>query len=682
MALAVSGILLVSMVREKSTFADVSPVGCTGSGLGISLFSNSMLAHIGDVLSFSVDVFNGTNGGSIVCDATDIQASIVTPDGITHPITLLRTSLSSGQIDSYPNVVTYTARAQDATPDGILRVTASDTGVIHQNIVDSQGGSNQGLNVHVLDDLHIAKLVVNTSGGTAVASNFSLHVKNASTGLDVAGSPAAGTSTPGTIYSLVSGNYMVSEDATSSYMSSVSGDCNASGTVSLAVGDSKTCTITNTDVPPILHVVKLVVNTSGGTATSTDFTLHVKSGGVDASGSPAAGTSTPGTLYTLRAGTFVVSEDATSSYTQSLSGDCNASGTVSLSVGNTKTCTITNTDIPPVLHVVKLVVNTSGGTAVASNFSLHVKNASSGIDVSGSPAAGTPTPGTLYMLKAGAFVVSEDATSSYTQILSGDCNASGTVTLAVGDSKTCTITNTDIPPPPASVVTVPGGGNNGSNGGGGNNGGNVSVATGGTVVPVIGIVLIPDPLALPGGSGLITYNYTVRNVGGQEPLVNITVTDNTCSPVTLLSGDSNNNGKLDPGETWKYSCTTTLSQTTTNTATATGHSNDGSNQTATASVTATVVIGGGSSGGGVGTGGGNVNGLTAVGSASLTALGSAPGLPNTGPAPNAIVPLFPSTGFPPKDDGTPWNTAAPASVMLMIVSTSLAIATRKRKIKV
>jgi hypothetical protein len=480
-------------------------------------------------------------------------------------------------------VVTSTARAQDATPDGILRVTASDTGVIHQNIVDSQGGSNQGLNVHVLDDLHVAKLVVNTSGGTAVASNFSLHVRNASTGLDVSGSPAAGTSTPGTIYSLVSGNYMVSEDATSSYMSSVSGDCNASGTVSLAVADNKTCTITNTDIPPVLHVVMLVVNTSGGTATSNDFTLHVKSGGVDVSGSPAAGTSTPGTLYTLRAGTFVVSEDATSSYTQSLSGDCNASGTVS---------------------------------------------------------------------------------------------------LAVGDNKTCTITNTDIPPPPASVVTVPGGGNNGSNGGGGNNGGNVSVATGGTVVPVIGIVLIPDPLALPGGSGLITYNYTVRNVGGQEPLVNITVTDNTCSPVTLLSGDSNNNGKLDPGETWKYSCTTTLSQTTTNTATAAGHSNDGSNQTATASVTATVVIGGGSSGGGVGTGGGNVNGLTAVGSASLTALGSAPGLPNTGPAPRAIVPLFPSTGFPPKDDGTPWNTAAPASVMLMIVSTSLAIATRKRKIKV
>ena len=45
---------------------------------------------------------------------------------------------------------------------------------------------------------------------------------------------------------------------------SFAGDCNASGEVTLALAESKTCTVTNDDVAPRLTVVKRVVNDDGG----------------------------------------------------------------------------------------------------------------------------------------------------------------------------------------------------------------------------------------------------------------------------------------------------------------------------------------------------------------------------------------------------------------------------------
>lgn len=52
----------------------------------------------------------------------------------------------------------------------------------------------------------------------------------------------------------------------------------------------------------------------------------------------------------------------------------------------------------------------------------------------------------------------------------------------------------------------------------------------------------------------IDYSYQVCNCG-DVPLSDVTVTDDTCSPVTYVSGDdSPNNSKLDPGEVWLYTC--------------------------------------------------------------------------------------------------------------------------------
>ena len=112
-----------------------------------------------------------------------------------------------------------------------------------------------------------------------------------------------------------------------------------------------------------------------------------------------------------------------------------------------------------------------------------------------------------------------------------------------------------------------------------------------SIVPLIGILNVPNPLALPGGSGPVTYDYTVWNVGGVRALIGVLVNDNRCSPAVLLSGDTNRDGKLDPTENWKYSCTTMLTTTTTNTAIATGYGDDRDHQSAAASAIATVVVG-------------------------------------------------------------------------------------------
>lgn len=100
--------------------------------------------------------------------------------------------------------------------------------------------------------------------------------------------------------------------------------------------------------------------------------------------------------------------------------------------------------VAPKLTIIKKVVNNNGGIAVASAFTLHVKL--SGTDVQGSPRVGTVAPGTSYTLSADTYVVSEGVHTGYAATFSGDCDATGTVVLALDDEKTCTITNDDIAP--------------------------------------------------------------------------------------------------------------------------------------------------------------------------------------------------------------------------------------------
>ena len=105
------------------------------------------------------------------------------------------------------------------------------------------------------------------------------------------------------------------------------------------------------------------------------------------------------------------------------------------------------------------------------------------------------------------------------------------------------------------------------------------------VTPLINVTKTPSPLALT-GSGLVTFTFAVTNPG-VVALSSVSVTDDKVSPVSYVSGDVNADTLLQPGETWIFTGTATLSETATNTATATGRAN---NITATATAVATVIV--------------------------------------------------------------------------------------------
>lgn len=91
--------------------------------------------------------------------------------------------------------------------------------------------------------------------------------------------------------------------------------------------------------------------------------------------------------------------------------------------------------------------------------------------------------------------------------------------------------------------------------------------------PAIAIVKRASPTTLPAGGGSVTYTYTVTNAGN-IPLTGVSVSDDKCEPVTYQSGDANEDDKLDTSESWIFTCTTTITQTTTNVGTADSNETD------------------------------------------------------------------------------------------------------------
>ena len=137
------------------------------------------------------------------------------------------------------------------------------------------------------------------------------------------------------------GDYTASETEQFGYEASEwTGACDADGDVTLAYGDEKTCYITNSDIQPELIVIKIVNNRGYGEAVPSDFTMLVS--GTNVSPTSFPGASAPGTLVTLNAGMYEVTETADPDllllYGVYYSDDCE--GTIA--VGETKTCTVTN----------------------------------------------------------------------------------------------------------------------------------------------------------------------------------------------------------------------------------------------------------------------------------------------------------------------------------------------------
>jgi hypothetical protein len=153
--------------------------------------------------------------------------------------------------------------------------------------------------------------------------------------------------------------------------SGFSGACDDNGDITVALGENKTCTLTNDDQAGTLLVIKHVINDNGGTAVAGNFTLD--SGGTNDTPDDFPGDEA-GTTVTLDAGSYSVGETGPSGYSASFSADC----TGSIANGETKTCTVTNDDQAATLIVKKIVINDNGGTKLAQDFSFQVNGGSAG----------------------------------------------------------------------------------------------------------------------------------------------------------------------------------------------------------------------------------------------------------------------------------------------------------------
>ena len=390
-------------------------VGSAGGGVVDCIYTNTLQqAHLTLVKTVTND-----NGGTAVATAWTLNGSGPTPiSGVTGSGAVTNAAVNAG---------TY-ALSETSGPSGYTAGSWSCTGGTQNgsNITLAAGQSatctinNNDNPAHLI----VIKHVINDNGGTATASNFTMTIGGVTA---VGGNSFAGAENPGTDKTLSSlGAYTVTEGAMAGYtQTSASADC--SGTI--AQGETKTCTITNDDIAPTLTLVKTVINDNGGTAVTTDFQGMIDSGNVSWT-----------VAQTTTAGAHTASETNLSGYTAgNWGGDCAANGTITLSLAQNATCTITNNDQPAHLIVIKHVINDNGGTALANTFTTTISGVTTGTPV----AAGVESPGVNNTLTTvGAYTVDEGAHTGYDKTLSADCSG----TIALGETKTCTITNDDIQP--------------------------------------------------------------------------------------------------------------------------------------------------------------------------------------------------------------------------------------------
>jgi uncharacterized repeat protein (TIGR01451 family) len=290
--------------------------------------------------------------------------------------------------------------------------------------------------------LTLIKHVINDNGGTADASNFTLHVTQ--NGTDVVGSPAAG-SEAGTTYSgLLTGTYTVSEDTPITGYTQASITCNGQATNQVTVTSNGTvsCTIVNNDVAPQLTVIKHVINDNSGTSVASDFTMNVVATNVAPNASFPGNEA--GTVVTLTAGGYSVNETPAAGYTTTYSAGC----TGTIAIGGTATCTVTNDDVAhPGINVVKsgpatahegdsvtytfTVTNTGDTTLSGTSVSDNI--AGSGVYQSGD----TNLNG--FLDKTETWVFTKDYTISTPQV----ANVDNTVTACATDPAQTQVCDTD-----------------------------------------------------------------------------------------------------------------------------------------------------------------------------------------------------------------------------------------------
>ncbi len=234
------------------------------------------------------------------------------------------------------------------------------------------------------------------------------------------------------------------------YASTIGGDCAANGSVTLAAGENKVCTITNRR-KPTLTVTKTVVpaNDPGKFNLQIDGQTAGTGANVGDGGSTGPVIEDVGSDHTV--GEAAGTSTSLAGYLQVIGGDCATDGTVHLNAGDNKVCTITNTRKATIIVKKHMI----GGTATFA-FTGHPAGS---IGQDNGTIQETVAPGQQY-------VATETPTAGW-DLTSITCdNANGTGNLVAGTATfnptagqtiTCTYTNTKQATITVKKVTDPAG---------------------------------------------------------------------------------------------------------------------------------------------------------------------------------------------------------------------------------
>jgi hypothetical protein len=286
----------------------------------VNLAANLVSATPGQTITFTLEA--GNPASSDGCDIYDRVMTLTLPDNSTYVF---------GPND-YPNPtaltfvgsVDYIANKADLTLDeGTWNAQVSWTGVLRNGADSASTGTKNSVVTYTPAYLTLIKTVINDNGGDAIVADFPLFVDTTSVISGVQNTFDAGT-------------YTASETEMTGYTAGVwGGDCAANGTITLLAGETKTCTITNDDQQAYIIINKTVVNDNGGLAVADDFLLTVDNNAV-----------LDEVAYAVSPGIHTANETLLAGYTAGVwGGDCDVNGDVTVALGETKTCTITNDDI-------------------------------------------------------------------------------------------------------------------------------------------------------------------------------------------------------------------------------------------------------------------------------------------------------------------------------------------------
>jgi hypothetical protein len=348
--LALAAVLAVAAFMSFSPAeAHTDPVSCDSTGVTLSLTVlradgvtpvGSGTVAPGETIKYRATL---SFAGGSNCNYEGGDLDIVTPDGVNHDVDGGTIPLVSSGSPFVGTIISYVVAGADIGGDNDLDASA----------IYSGGTSHLGPN-------NVSPVGATTPAATVVAGSITVDKVTApstspqsftftTTGAGYSGFSLTDQAAPNT-QTLSPGSYSIQE-ATTSGWTLASAACSVNGATStpyvpgsplaLAGGDAITCTFTNT--PDQGRIV--IIKQTSPDATSTQFEFDPSWGNNFMLSDGQAATSSA-----LDAGTYSVAEvnlPANWSMTSAACSDGSTLDNISLSSGETVTCTVNNTYTPP-----------------------------------------------------------------------------------------------------------------------------------------------------------------------------------------------------------------------------------------------------------------------------------------------------------------------------------------------